>query len=252
MKPSFLNHEKPLLTTMIQKHHMHEVIDTVEKTLAEGTDAFGVQTCKLLQEYRNADTYKEIFSHMQGKPVYVTNYRKVTNEGVSDEILADGLIEIAQAGGTLCDVMGDIFDKHPDELTVNPVAIDKQKRLIEKLHENGAEVLMSSHLYRFVPAERVVEIALAQQERGADIVKIVTGAQTDEEVVENLKIASLLKNEIKVPYLFLSTGESKILRRVGPRLGCCMYLCVYEHDEFSTKNQPVLRNLKAIIDNFED
>lgn len=252
MKPSFLNHEKPLLTTMIQKCHMHEVIDTVEKTLAEGTDAFGLQTCKLLQEYRNADTYKEIFSHMEGKPVYLTNYRGGTNEGVSDEILADGLIEIAQAGGTLCDVMGDMFDKHPDELTVNPVAIDNQKRLIEKLHENGAEVLMSSHLYRFVPAERVVEIALAQQERGTDIVKIVTGAKTDEEVAENLKIASLLKNEIRVPYLFLSTGESKILRRVGPRLGCCMYLCVYEHDELSTKNQPVLKNLKAIIDNFED
>ena len=176
MKLSFLNHEKPLLTTMIQKRHMHEVIDTVEKTLAEGTDAFGLQTCKLLQEYRNADTYKEIFSHMEGKPVYLTNYRGGTNEGVSDEILADGLIEIAQAGGTLCDVMGDMFDKHPDELTVNPVAIDNQKRLIEKLHENGAEVLMSSHLYRFVPAERVVEIALAQQERVADAYMSTTSA----------------------------------------------------------------------------
>ena len=32
-------------------------------------------------------------------------------------------------------------------------------RIIEILHEKGAEVLMSSHVYKFTPAEKVLEIA---------------------------------------------------------------------------------------------
>ena len=31
--------------------------------------------------------------------------------------------------------------------------------LIDKLHEKGAEVLMSSHIFKFTPAERILEIA---------------------------------------------------------------------------------------------
>ena len=149
--------------------------------------------------------------------------------------------------------MGDIFDKHPDELTMDPIAVDKQKRLIDDLHKNGAEVLMSSHLYRFAPAERVIEIARAQEARGADIVKIVTGAETEAEAVENLRIASILKNEIKIPYLFLAVGgNSSLIRHIGPKLGCCMYLCVYEHDELSTKSQPILQNVKTMLEGFAD
>ncbi len=34
-------------------------------------------------------------------------------------------------------------------------------------------------------------------------------------------------------------------------LGCSMYLCVYEHDELSTRAQPVLAHIKAVRDHFE-
>ena len=84
----------------------------------------------------------------------------------------DFLLFALDCGATLCDVMGDIFCKHPEELTDNDEAIQKQMKLIEKLHSLGAEVLMSSHLYKFAPAERVLEIALEQKRRGADIIKI--------------------------------------------------------------------------------
>ena len=61
-------------------------------------------------------------------------------------------------------------------------------KLIDDLHERGAEVLMSSHILKYTPAERVLEIALEHQRRGADICKIVTGAETMEQQIENLKI----------------------------------------------------------------
>ena len=109
---------------------------------------------------------------------------------------------------------------------------------------------MSSHTYAFRSAERVLEIALEQQKRGADIVKIVTGADSMEQQLENLRITELLKRELKVPFLFLSVGECSLHRRIGPMLGSCMWLCVQTHDELSTPAQPLLHKVKAIRDNF--
>jgi 3-dehydroquinate dehydratase len=170
------------------------------------------------------------------------------NQGKSDEELARGIIALAENGATLCDVMGDLYCKHPDELTEDTEAVKKQMELIDTLHQKGAEVLMSSHLYRFTTAERVLEIALEQKRRGADIIKIVTGADTMEQQIENLRITDLLKRKLGAPFLFLSCGVSSLHRRLGMNLGCCMSLCVYEHDALSTSAQPLLSTMKTIKD----
>lgn len=251
MKPTFLHRENPLLTVMIQTETPDNAIRTIHRAIPAGADAFGLQTCRLLHEYRNERDYRRIFAEMEGRPSYVTNYRGGMNTGADDDTIAGGMLLAARAGGTLIDVMGDLYARHPDEMTDDPRAADKQKRLIDTLHNYGAEVLMSSHVLRFTPAERVLEIANAQVERGADIVKIVTGAEDDLQQAENLKIVTMLKKELKVPFLYLSGGKCEVLRRVGPMLGCCMWLCVYEHDALSTKAQPLLAKVKAIRDHFE-
>ena len=88
------------------------------------------------------------------------------------------------------------------------------------------------------------------KERGADIVKIVTGAETMEEQLENLRITYLLKKELNAPFLFLSGGECQLHRRMGPMLGCCMYLCSLNDEEEPKPVQPMLRKIKAIRDNW--
>lgn len=185
---------------------------------------------------------------MQGKPIYVTNYRRHKNAGRTDEELVDGLMTLADCGATLVDVMGDLYDPQPDEVARDSVAIQKQMELIEKLHGKGVEVLMSSHVLKYTAAERVLEIALEQKKRGADIAKIVTRADNMEQQIENLRITNLLKKELGIPFLFLSAGESSIHRRLGMKLGCCMHLCVYEHDVRSTVTQPLLSISKSIRD----
>lgn len=252
MKPSFLNREDPLLTVMIQAETPENAIRTIHRAIPEGADAFGLQTCKLRHEYRSERAYRRIFAEMEGRPSYVTNYRGGVNAGLDDDTVAGGLLLAARAGGTLIDVMGDLYARHPDELTDDLKAIDRQKKLIDALHNAGAEVLMSSHVLKFTPAERVLEIAHAQVERGADIVKIVTGAEDDAQQAENLRIVTMLKKELTVPFLYLSGGKCEVLRRVGPMLGCCMWLCVYEHDALSTKAQPLLKRVRAIRDNFAE
>lgn len=251
MRPTFLNREKPLLTVMLQCETPEIAIGRIRNANCLGADAYGLQIESLKREYHNPEAYKRIFNEMQGRPSYVTYYRCSNNEGKSDDELANGLVIAAQSGATLCDVIGDLFCRHPQELTDDKSAIDKQMRLIDTLHQKGAEVLMSSHVLKFTPAERVLEIAFEQKRRGADYIKIVTAADTMEQQMENLRITDLLKRELGAPFVFLSGGECVLHRRLGIKLGCGMSLCVYEHDVLSTPSQPLLQTMKIIRDGLD-
>ena len=248
-KRTFFDNEKATLTCMVQGDNPDRIKELMRKSIPQGAETFGIQFEQMNSEYRNAEVYKELFACAEDKPTYVTNYRYNKNEGKSDEQLADELLELADCGADLCDMMGDYFDKQSREMTYNETAVVKQKDLIDKLHKRGARVLISSHIMKFIPADEVLKIALAHQSRGADISKIVVGAENTEQQIENLRIINLLKEKLSIPFLFLSGGECKILRRIGGELGCCMYLCVCEYDNFATPQQPLLRKLKAIRDN---
>lgn len=250
MQNSFFENEKATITVMVQARTPQRITELIDKSLPLGAEAFGMQFEQMNEEFKNADTYKKLFSYSD-KPTYATNYRTNLNEGKSDDELADELIEIAKCGADLVDVMGDYFDRQPDEVAVDEIAIKKQMELIDTLHKTGAKVLMSSHVLKYTPAERVLEIALEHQRRGADICKIVTGAETMDEQIENLRIINMLKQNLKIPFLFLCGGECSILRRIGGEIGCCMYLCVYEHDELATAVQPLLSQIKVIRDNMQ-
>lgn len=243
---NFLKNDEPMLTCMVQADNPDRVKELISLSVPEGAEAFGMQFCRMKAEYRNKETYRELFEFAKPYPVYVTNYRDGENKGKSDETLAEELLELADCGATLCDVMGDYFDRTEGELTMNGEAVQKQMKLIDELHKRGAEVLMSSHVLKYTTAERVLEIAREHQKRGADICKIVTRADDMEQQIENLRIITLLKKELKIPFLFLCGGECRILRRIGAKVGSCMTLCVHEYDALATHSQPLLRNVKAI------
>ncbi len=247
MKQSFLNQEKPILTTMVQAETPERIKELIDLSLPEGAEAFGMQFCRFKENYRTKEIFRDLFSYAQ-RPVYVTNYRHCYNEGKSDDQLAEELVLLASYGATLCDVMGDYFDPQPNELSENEHAVQQQMKLIDRIHKAGAEVLMSSHVLKFTPAEEVIRIALEHQRRGADICKIVTDANTMAEQIENLRIVTLLKETLSIPFLYLSGGECHFLRRVGGNLGCSMILCVHEYDQFSTNTQPLLTDAKIIRD----
>ena len=249
MKKNFTNSEKALLTVMLLCATPELAIGRIRNALCEGGEAFGLQAESLEARYQNPDTYRRIFAEMRGRPSYVTFYRGKNNAGKSDGELARGLLTLAESGADLCDVMTDYFDPQPGEFSTDPAAVKKQMALAEAIHKAGAQVLMSTHVHRYLPAERVLEIALEQQRRGADVVKIVVSADSMEQQLENMRIALLLKEKLEVPFLFLCGGECTVLRRLGWKLGCGMILCVYEHDAESTFSQPLLKTAKAVRDN---
>ena len=247
MKKSFLSISSPLITEMVQVPTAKQAELKIRNAIADGATAIGFQMSALEKQYRTKEMLTSLFSATEDKPIYFTNYRSGFNEGMSDEELVDGLFFGLECGATLVDIMGDTFCPEPEELTMDKSAIDKQIKLIDKIHEKGGEVLMSSHVYSYRPPERVLEIALEQQNRGADIIKIVTGAQTQEEELKNLDICRLLKQELKVPFLFLSGGKYSYLHRtIGPALGVNMWLCFREYDETTYPGPPLLSNVLKI------
>lgn len=253
MKPSFLNQPRPIVTAMVLKDNPDTARYCIKNSIYDGADALGVQLCRLKREFKTEAHYRNIFAAAGQRPIYITNYRSCENTGMTDEECMEGLITALGCGATMGDVMGDIFDKGADkELTYKSEAVDGQKRIIDRIHDMGKEVLISSHVMRFITAEEVLEIAYQQRKRGADVVKIVTASNSDEELCENLRITALLKKELDCPFLYLSGGtHSKLHRMVGAQLGCLTYLAVHEHDEQAVPTQPTVRAAKAVRDNLD-
>lgn len=251
-KPTFLNQNKPLITCMIQAVNPGDTIRTIRDAQYEGADAYGFQMEVFKKEFRTEEQLKNIFAEMGGKPIYVTNYRNNQNQGDSDDECVKGLEFLVKCGATLADVMGDFFAPDPLQITYDAAAVEKQKDTVKRLHDMGAEVLMSSHTFKFMKTDEVLKIASAQQERGADIAKIVTAANSEEEELENLRTAEKLKYELDIPYLFLACGtHNKLLRQLGPFLGVTMWLTVLSHDKYATPAQPKLSAIRNLADHFD-
>ncbi len=245
---NFLIESRPTLTCMIQARTPERIFKLIEKGLKGGTDAFGLQLEQLERQYHTEETFRKIFDAMGDKPCYVTNYNYTANEGICDEALAEELITVARCGGALIDIMGDMFDRQPDQITYNEYAIAKQKELIEKIHSLGKEVLISTHTYRFTEYDDAFKILSSQKERGADVAKLVNAANTEEELKTAFEITSKLSKELELPYLFLCVGDKcEKHRRIAPFISNDMFLCVAEHDELSTPAQVLLSKAREIL-----
>lgn len=249
MTAKFLRKDRPTLTCMVQARTGERILELIEKGLDGGADAFGVQLEQLEFEYRTQEWMKKIFSATDGKPVYVTNYRSGLNGEIPDEDRAKELISAAECGAALIDITGDWYKQTNGELTFDAAAVEKQKIFIADIHKLGAEVLMSSHTFRFMPKERAFEYINEQHSRGADIAKLVSAANDDYELAENFGISSELSKDKYSPALFLCIGDFCKKHRITAPLICGgMFLCVVEYDELATPVQPLLSDAKAAVE----
>ena len=248
---TFLKYDKPLICAMIQCVTPEECIAKIKRSISAGAEAIGLQLCKIQREYRTEDQLRPIFEACEGLPVYITSYRSGASKGYTDEECAELLCLGVKCGGTLADVMGDFFASEPSyyELTEEEQAIKKQKELIDRLHKMGAEVLISSHTKKSLTLEENLKLAKAQEERGADVIKIVNVAQSASEIPVYLEAIQKITAETDKKLLLLASGEARLVRYIGANFGVCMYLCVESHGELDTKEQPTIAKIKAIRDN---
>ena len=111
---------------MVQADTPRRIQELMDRSALEGAEAFGIQFERLRPEFRTGEVYRQLFARTDGGPVYVTNYRSAQNRGKTDDMLARELLELAGCGADLCDVMGDYFDRRPDEAAVDRAAIHRQ------------------------------------------------------------------------------------------------------------------------------
>ncbi len=239
---------RPVITAMIVAHTPDAALEQIALAHKEGAEAFGYQLESLQRKYHTREIFTELIKAADGKSVYVTDYRYYGNEGLSDDEIADELITLAECGASIIDIMGDLYAPCENQLTIDSGAIKKQLALIDKIHALGAKVLISSHTYKFADCNAVFSHLAEQRNRGADIAKLVTAANTKVELKANMETSAILKSKLGIPFLFLCIGEfCAYHRRKAPLIAGGMFLCVAEHNELTTLVQPTIREAKEII-----
>lgn len=247
----FTEFTQPPLTVMIRQSHPDAILRDVLKTKEQGAEAYCLLINELDEPYRTRSVYREIFDAMGDCPAYIANYPWGKNADKSDEYCLSQAAEALECGAVLMDIPGDSFCRSENEITYDEHAVQKQMQWIRQIHAAEKEVIMSSHTRKFLVLEDVFRIAEAQKERGADIAKIVTNADTPAELAENLKISACLKQNFPHPHLFICNGrECKTHRLLSSVLGSCFTLCLADSD--ATKSQPSLEKMKNFRDHFRD
>ena len=244
----FLYKKRPRIVAMLSIGEPKETIEKINRCLSQGAEGFCLlyQSCPL--EFKTKDNLKKIMDVARKKPVYFANYiRDNSQSELSDDILAQQLLEAIDMGAQLIDVRTDMFCRSTDEVTCDSSAVEQQKSLISEIHNRGAEVIMSTHIFEYRSPQNVLEIAKLQQERGVDIAKVVTTVDSKKELDDAFKTLFLLKENLNIPFLFLTNGSfHRYHRIVGPLLGSCIYLCVEKSVVGAT--QPTIDEAKMIIE----
>ena len=205
-------------------------------------------------------------------PILALNYNRTydwAERGLSEEERMASFLLAVEAGVSGIDMQGYSFqseakdgfvgeDKYPftkgnpKEIVTDPTVIEKQCHFIERVHSMGAEVLLSCHPGIPMNAEQVVALARFLEERGPDIIKIVTRADTEEDLAESIRAMLLLKKEIKTPVSYHANGKAGTLSRIiNPLLGGQIAFCVDRYDEGRTMEQIDLRATKRIVESVE-
>lgn len=249
MRFSFLNKTPPIIAGIMTGQSPEELIAEAKNSEFDGAQAIAVDLLDLKPEFRNTESLKRIIDSVN-LPFMFLFYRNDRWNDSDDDKRQELLLAAADAGASIIDVMGDLYDPSPMEITHNPDAIDKQKRLIDSIHAKGADVVISSHVGCPRTTEQVVEHLRALESRGPDVVKIVTTVDTEEELAEAFRTTMTLKRKLKTPFIHLCTGKfSRPHRFLGPALGVSILFAVHRYTTRYGTAQPTIRAVKAVLDN---
>ena len=259
----------PALAGVIREKSAGSVIAEIKNCMYDGADMIDLHL-SCLEDVRS-DSLKAIISASK-LPVLALNYNRNYEWGdcgLSEAERTESLLEAVRSGAAGIDMQGYTFDAEsrdgfhgenkysftkdaPKEVVTDETIIAKQCELIEKVHSMSAEVLLSCHPGVAMTSEQVVELALFLEKRGPDIIKIVTLAGCEEELVESFKAMTLLKKEVKTAVSYHAGGAAGSLSRIiNPVLGGHMIFCVDRFNAGSTMEQLDLKTARSIVDNLK-
>ena len=87
--------------------------------------------------------------------------------------------------------------------------------------------------------------------RGADILKIVVGMNSEKAMLEGVRTRLLLHKELNKPFVFLGSGQyGRFIRYIGAKLGVAIEFALHDYLPCESYNQPTIRSFKGVLDNF--
>ncbi len=245
---TFTGARPPLVCSLSDKTEL-DTICTMRNAIFDGADGFLIHLERMDPALWTRDAMRRIFAYAEDKPILTLHYRGNT---LTDEDRAKIQLDAVAAGAGCVDVMGDMFGACEGELTFDPAAMEQQARYIDEIHSRGAQVMMTSHLYKFEQKEQILTRVLEMERRGADIVKIAMAVANEEELLASIEETTLMRKTLHVPFLHIAIGQwGKVHRVMAPTLGSCMVLCVQRYTPAGHKDKPLLRATRAIYDNLD-
>ena len=257
----------PALAGVVKEKSIRGAIAEIKNCTYDGADMIDLHLSCL--ENSDVESLKKIISSSR-LPILALHYNSTyesTDAGFSEEERVASFLRATEAGAAGIDMQGYTFhlpskkgfcgeDKYsftkgnPREIVTDQAIISKQCELIERVHSMGAEVLLSCHPGIPMTCDQVVELALFLEQRGPDIIKIVTKAESEDDLAESIRAMLTLKKEIKTPVSYHAAGKAGILSRIiNPLLGSQIAFCVDRYTEASVMEQIDLRTAATVVQN---
>lgn len=172
-------------------------------------------------------------------------------------------LDAVAAGSCAIDMELDTFDPHPApalgtpeaarfaqktgpaaELTLDPRAVARQRAIVDRAHQAGAEVILSCHTGRPQTGTELAAIAGYAVERGGDLIKIVTPCRDREDLRNVLRTTSWLADSMPIPFVLVGAGPEGVPSRLkGPRFGSAWYITQTERKPGGFPDQPLIQDV---------
>jgi len=251
MRGSFFGHDTTVVTALFHiDGDMEKNLALIRLSAANGAQGIALQLEDMPAEMRTADNYRRLMDAAPELPFMFISYRTDKWFGDDDGERQKCLLLAAETGAEAIDVMGDLYAPAAFELTFAPAAVARQKDLIRAIHDRGAKVVMSSHTTQARTAGEILAHLREQSSRGADILKIVTRADTEEELTEAFRTTMLLRRALDKPFNQLCSGKfSRPHRYLGPKFGLAVAFATPEEKPGAV--QPSVRSLRTVLDTID-
>lgn len=268
MRTSFAFGPSPMIVGVIRQRTPREAIAEIKNGETRGARGFDLHLDALDEEFRNVESIKTIVDSTD-KPILALNYNNGYYKylGMSEEERTDLLMMAVDAGVSAVDMQGYSFDldakagfvdfdhvpsglefvkeKMPKEVALKPEILEKQKKFVDECHAKGAEVLISMHFGVHLSFEQLKALATyAHDVKGADIVKMVTPCESEEQLAECISSTILLNKELSFPFSYHANGKKGYKSRmICPMLGSHIMFCNVDYGYSSNMEQLHLESM---------
>ena len=258
MDKRFSASNTPLLAGVVKERTPEEAIKKIRYFEENGATALDLHLSCLDDEYKTAEQIKRIVD-CTNLPMLGLNYSRRydwTEIEESEEERAELLLKSVEAGISAVDLLGYSFDpqsrakfigediysftkNNPLEIVTDKAVIERQKEFINRVHDMGKEVLLSTHPDIPMNGDQVIDLVLFLAERNPDIIKIVTRCNTEDELIEAYDTMRRLKKlNLRQKISFHCCGEmGRTTRLINPILGSYMCFCTKADDGNRIKEQ---------------